>query len=279
MARQTQGSIICPKCGRLIGVGEEKCPFCGAWNPGLYGYAPALKRFFGDRFDIIKLIIGACVVLYVVSLVLQPSAIFQMRGLLSFLSPGPIAMILLGVTGSYGPFNPWQNHWWTVFTAIYLHGGLLHLFFNMMSIRNLGPALSEIYGPARLFILFSLTGAAGFLVSNVITGHFTLGASGSVFGLLGALIAYSRRHGSSMMTMQLWQSAIVMFAFGFFMPGVNNWAHGGGFVAGYALAHVLPPEDMRREGVGEQLSALGLLLLTLAGFVLSLLRGLMVVRG
>ena len=42
MVRQTQGSMICPQCGKLVGVNEEKCPFCGAWRPGLFGYAPEL---------------------------------------------------------------------------------------------------------------------------------------------------------------------------------------------------------------------------------------------
>ena len=138
--RQVQGSMICPSCGKLIGVGEEKCPFCGAWRPGLYGFAPALQRLFGRRLDLISIIVVSCVVLYVVALVLQPESIFRIRSLFSFLSPGTRALYQLGMTGGLAWREGW---WWTLLTAIYLHGGLLHIFFNVMWIRNLGPVVTE----------------------------------------------------------------------------------------------------------------------------------------
>lgn len=261
--------MICPRCGRLIGVTQERCPYCGAWRPGLFGYAPALKRLFGQRLDLISVIVTTCVVLYIVALALQPGAIFQMRGLFSFLSPGMLALYQLGMTGGAA----WQQHWWwTLLTAIYLHGGLLHIFFNVLWIRNLGPSVTEVYGPARAFVLFSVAGAAGFLVSNVVSGTPSIGASGSIFGLLAALIVYGRRRGSSMLTAQLWQWAIVMFAMGFFMSGVNNWAHAGGFAGGWAVARAMRLSDERRESVGVQVLALGLLVLTALGFVLSFVR-------
>ena len=141
-----------------------------------------------------------------------------------------------------------------------------------MWIRNLGPAVAEIYGPARSFILFSLAGAAGFLVSNLASGAPSVGASGSIFGLLAALIVYGRRHGSSMLTAQLWQWAIVLFAMGFFMPGVNNWAHAGGFLGGWAVAQAMRFLHERRESPAEQVGALALLGLTVAGFVMSFIK-------
>jgi len=267
--RQTQGSMICPQCGKLIGVGEEKCPFCGAWRPGLYGYAPALQKLFGGRLDLIPIIVTACIGLYVASLVLQPDAILQARGLFSLLSPGRRALYQLGMTGGLA----WQQHWWwTLLTAIYLHGGLLHIFFNVLWIRNLGPTVGEAYGPARSFVIFSIAGAAGFLVSNLATSHETIGASGSIFGLLAALIVYGRRTGHSMLTAQLWQWAIVMFAMGFFMSSVNNFAHAGGFAGGWVTAEAMRFHDERRESVGVQVLALLLLALTALGFVLSFVK-------
>src|SRR5262245_62364322 len=222
MARQTTGSMICPECGKLIGVGEEKCPFCGAWRPGLYGWTPVIQRLFGRRLDLITLIVSTCIALYVTSLVLQPEAILQFGGLFSFLSPGQRALYQLGMTGGVA----WQQGWWwTVLTAIYLHGGLLHIFFNVMWIRNLGPTVTEVYGPARAFVIFTLSGAAGFLVSNLASGSPSIGASGSIFGLLSALIVYGRRRGSSYLTAQLWQWAAFMFVMGFLISNVNNWAH------------------------------------------------------
>ena len=264
--RKTSGSMICPGCGKLISVTEEKCPFCGAWNPSLYGYAPAIQRFFGNRIDMVALIVMTCIGLYVASLVIQPEAIFQLRGLFSLLSPGTRALYQLGMTGGVA----WQQGWWwTVLTAIYLHGSLLHIFFNVMWIRNLGPSVTDVYGPARAFVIFSVAGAAGFLVSNVASGAPSIGASGSIFGLLAALIVYGRKRGSSVITAQLWQWALIMFVMGFLMSGVNNWAHAGGFAGGWACAQVMRFDEEKREGIWLQLAALGLIVATAGGVLLS----------
>jgi rhomboid protease GluP len=265
--RQTTGSMICPECGKLIGVGEEKCPFCGAWRPGLYGFTPAMQRMFGMRLDLINLIVVACGALYITSLALQPRAIFRISGFFGILSPDPDALYWLGMTGGPG----WlEGRWWTLLTAIYLHGSLLHIFFNVMWIRSLGNDVTEVFGPARAFVIFSLAGAFGFLLSNLASGSYSMGASGSIFGLLAALIVYGRKRGSAAMTFQLWQWAALMFVMGFMMSGVNNWAHAGGFVGGWLTAQAMRFSE-KRESRGVQLLALGLLGLTATGFVFAFL--------
>lgn len=258
--------MICPNCGKLISVSEERCPFCGAWRPGMFGYAPAMQRLFGRGFDFPRLVTTACVVLYGVALALQPDAIFHPAGFFSLLSPGTRALYQLGMTGGAAWGAGW---WWTIFTAIYLHGGLLHIFFNMLWVRDLGPAVADVFGTARAFVIFTVAGAVGFLVSNVATGNPSIGASGSIFGLLAALIVYGRRRGSSGMTTHLFQWAVVMFLMGFFMPAVNNWAHAGGFASGWVSAEAMAFGDERREGRVVLVLALALLAVTLVGFVLS----------
>lgn len=258
--------MVCPNCGKLIGVSEEQCPFCGAWRPGLYGWTPALQALFGRRLNLVAIIITTCIATYVVALLLQPEAISQPRGMLSLLSPGTRALYQLGMTGGVA----WQlGWWWTLFTAIYLHGGVLHILFNLMWIRDLGPVVGEMYGPVRAFLIFEVSGVAGFLLSNTMTSVPTIGASGSIFGLLAALIVYGRRRGGTAMSTQLWQWAIVLFVLGFLMPGVNNWAHGGGFAGGWASAYVMKGIDERRESVAILLVALALIGVTALGFVLS----------
>ena len=264
--RQTQGSLVCSHCGKLVGINEPTCPFCGAWRPGLYGWAPGLQRLVGHSLDLFSLIVATCVTLYAIALLLQPEAITQLRGMLSILSPGGRALYQLGMTGGLA----WQlGWWWTLFTAIYLHGSLLHIVFNVMWIRNLGPSVTEVFGPARAFVLFNLGGAFGFLVSNVMNGTPTIGASGSIFGLLGALIVYGRRRGSSMMSQQLWQWAIVLFVFGFLMPGINNWAHAGGFAGGWGCAYLMGFIDEQRESTAMALLAFAFIGVTVIGIVLS----------
>ena len=274
-AGMPSGSMICPHCGKLIGVGEDRCPFCGAWRPGLYGVTPWVQRLFGRRLDLDRLIVVACVALFVLALALQPAAIFQTRGgglfgsLFNFLSPGTRALYQLGMTGGLA----WQQGWWwTVFSAIYLHGSLLHVLFNLMWVRQLGPAVTNVYGQGRAFVIFTMAGAVGFVVSNLLGGAPTIGASGSIFGLLAALIVYGRRRRISMLSAQLWQWAIVLFVMGFIMSGVNNWAHLGGFAGGWGSAALMRFEDEKRETPLVQLLALALLALTAFAVVMSFVR-------
>ena len=267
--RQVQGSVVCSQCGRLVGVIERQCPFCGAWRPGLFGWSTVLRRTLGGRLDLFSAIVTVCVTLYAVACLLQPEALLRQTGLLSLLSPGSRALAQLGMTGGFAMERGW---WWTLLTAMYLHGGLLHIVFNMMWIRNLGPAVAEVYGPGRAFLLFNAAGAGGFLVSNLASGVPTIGASGSIFGLLAALIVYGRRRGSSLVTQQLWQWAIILGVFGFLMPGINNWAHGGGFAAGWVGARLMNLDDDRQDSSWVLLASLALIAATVAGFGLSLVQ-------
>ncbi len=272
--RQVQGSVVCPQCGRLVGVHEEKCPFCGGWRPGLFGWATPLRRALGGRLDLFTLIVGTCATLYAVALLMSVAGGESVLGggLFSILSPGNRALLQLGMTGGFAVDRGW---WWTLLTAMYLHGSLLHIVFNVMWIRNLGPAVTEVYGAGRAFLLFNVAGAAGFLASNLMSGVPTIGASGSIFGLLAALIVYGRRRGSSTMTQQLWQYAIILGVLGFVMPGINNWAHGGGFAAGWIAAQLMNLDDDRQDSSWVMLTSLALIVLTLVGVGLSFVR----VRG
>jgi rhomboid protease GluP len=274
-AGMSPGSMICPDCGKLIGVDEARCPFCGAWRPGFFGLTPRFQRFFHGRLDLDRVIVVACVALYVLSLALDPRAVLQMHGggmfggLFNFLAPSSRALFQLGMTG--GP--AWQQGWWwTVFSAIYLHGSLLHIFFNLMWVRQLGPAVTQVYGQGRSFVIFTVSGAVGFLASNLLSGAPTIGASGSIFGLLAALIVFGRRRRIALMTTQLWQWAIVLMVMGFVMAGVNNWAHLGGFAGGWGTAALMRFDDEKRETPAVQLLALALLALTAFAVVMSFVR-------
>ena len=161
-------SMVCPDCRNLISTEEKKCPYCGAYRPGLWGLGPALSRLFGSKIDVLTLIPTACIVLYVLSLLLDLDAALALRGgFFNMLSPGQFPMVALGMTYGNGP-------WWTLFTAIYLHGGLFHILFNVLWIRQLGPEVGNLYGPARYFIIFTTGGVVGFLLSNAVSGYPTL---------------------------------------------------------------------------------------------------------
>jgi rhomboid protease GluP len=190
------------------------------------------------RLDVARLIIAACVIAYAASVLLDPRAALRARGLFDILAPSSGALYALGATGAVA----WaEGRWWTLLTAIYLHGSLLHLLFNLMWVRQLAPAVESALGAARLVLVFHVAGAAGFLVSNAVGVHLTIGASGAVFGLLGAMVQYGRSRGGRFglaVFREYGQWALVIFALGFLMPGVNNAAHAGGFAAGYATARL-----------------------------------------
>jgi rhomboid protease GluP len=262
-------AMLCPSCRKLISDDEARCPYCGTLRPGLWGFGNKLQRLFGQQLLLVPLITTTCVVLYITSLLVDPRAVLAPSGSpFGFLSPSSRALYLFGMTGGYAAQ---LGHWWTLLTAIYLHGGILHIFFNVMWIRSLGSHAEAELGPARFFVLYSLAGAGGFVLTNI-TGGASVGASGSIFGLLGAMIAYHRRRGSSrdMLSQQYLMWAVALFAIGFTLPSVDNWAHLGGFATGYVMGLRLRGSDERHEGRSIQLLALALLVLTASGFVLSI---------
>ena len=275
MTKPQVRSIICPDCGKLISSDETKCPWCGAARPGVLGSQSRAANLFGETLDVVWTLPIVCIVLFVVSLLIDPESAMGGGSIRFLLSPGDRALALLGMTGSVPAANGLpilvKAPWWTVFTAIYLHGGLLHIFFNVMWIRNLGPEVDNAYGPAAYFVIFTVGGVAGFILSNAITGAPTIGASGSIFGLLAALIVYGRQAGSTlgnMMSARLWQWAIILFLLGFVMRGVNNFAHFGGFVGGWvaatAIGKLRPGAQVENRTV--QIAALVCLLFTLFAF-------------
>ena len=282
--RQRTGSVVCPSCGNLVGVNDERCYNCGRWNPGLWGFTPLLRRL-GNDLGFTPMVIGGCVLLYLASLLLSGGNI-GMNGLFSLLSPSTEAVFLLGASGAIPVFR--FDRWWTVLSAGWLHGGLLHIAFNMMWVRDLAPATGNLFGPSRLVLIYTIGAVAGFAASSLfgvllpgvpILGGagFTLGASAPIFGLLGALVRYGHRTGSSLVRSQAWGYAVALFVFGLIMPGVDNWAHAGGFAGGYAAAAVLDP--VQREKPIHLVLALGALALTVLSIVVSLLSGLALFGG
>lgn len=272
--RQRSGSIVCPSCGNLVGVNDERCYTCGRWNPGLWGFTPVLRRIGAD-FGFAETITSVCVILYVLTLLGSGRGI-QMRGMMSFLAPDDMSLLRFGAAGAIPVF--YLDRWWTVLSAGWLHGGLLHILFNMLWVRQLGPATVELFGTSRTIIIYVVGGAVGFILSSV-AGHYmpgvpllggaqlTIGASAPIFALLGAMVHYGRQS-SSIVKTQAAGYAVTLFIFGVLMPGIDNWAHAGGFAGGYLMSSVMNP--WRRERGDHMLLAFACLAVTLASIVASL---------
>jgi rhomboid protease GluP len=269
MFRKTSGSILCPSCGRLTNADAAECLVCGRRNPGMWGFSGPLGRMFRRR-SFTDAVTVACIALYIVSLVFDPLAALRPRGMFDIFAPSNQALFVLGGAGSI----PWElGRWWTLLTAIYLHGSLLHILFNVMWIRQLGPAVQDIYGPARLVVIFTVAGVTGFVASNLMGHPFTIGASGSIFGLLGAIVAFGQRRGGTYgaaVLKQYGQWALILFVLGFLMPGVNNTAHAGGFVGGFLSGLVLSLAERRAENQVDYVLAAACIVVTVVGYLLAL---------
>jgi len=257
-----QRSIPCPRCGRLIGALEACCTWCGAERPGVWARVVAWTNSDRNGDWQVTAIITANVVYYLASLLLSSHRGFSGNPL-NFLSPDQRSLMLLGTTGSVPVLS--LGHVWTLISASYLHGGLLHIFFNMMALRQIGPLVSSEFGPNRMFIIYTLSGVSGYLASCFAGVSFTIGASASVCGLIGALFYYGKSRGGSYgaavsREVSGWLISLVLF--GLVMPGINNWGHGGGIVGGVLLAKLLGYRDHSAETSGQAFLALVCLLVT-----------------
>lgn len=248
----------------------------------MWGYAP-LVRSLGQDLGFGPLIMGGCGILFVLSLLLSGGNV-GMSGLGDFLSPAPGALFLLGASGAVPVFG--LGHWWSIFSAGWLHGGLIHIVMNLLWVRQLAPVVADVYGPGRAVVIYVIASAVGFTFSSVFAffpigpfsgARLTVGASAPIFGLLGALVCYGRMGGSSMINAQAKSYAMMLFLFGLIIPGVDNFAHAGGFVGGYLTARWMNP--FKAERLDHLIWAVVLLLVTFVSILASVITGLPILRG
>jgi rhomboid protease GluP len=265
--------VLCTSCGVLVGVNDETCYNCGRRNPSLWGFAPALRALGGD-LGFVPFVMAASTIIYALTLIYSYPNI-NMRGVFGFLGPSPIAAFVFGESGAVPVFAFWR--WWTPLSASWLHAGLLHITVNMLAMRQLGPAVVELFGAGRTVIIYVLAGVCGFAASSTVGlflqapyiggSPFTLGASASIAGLIGALWYYGRRTGSSSVRAYATQLVLMMLLYGFMLPGIDNWAHGGGVAGGYLVARLLDP--LKPERVDHMIMAVVCLALSILSVVAS----------
>ncbi len=245
---------MCPSCGTLVGTTATKCHQCGAnVRFGMAAASRSLGQMLPTNAPVTYILLSLCCLLYGISLLYSTrsghSLMPEGGGLAAILNIGAIdgnTTLVLGST------LPWQyiivyNQWWRLITAIFLHGSLMHIVFNMWVIMDIGPMVEELFGSARYLFLYIATGAFGYAVSSL-AGQKSVGASGALLGLIGLLLASTTRSSSAssqMLRSNLIKWIVYIAIMGFMFSGIDNYAHFGGLAAGFVLGKLFvdrPPQ-------------------------------------
>ncbi|MCR1785379.1 rhomboid family intramembrane serine protease [Nocardioides carbamazepini] len=148
---------------------------------------------------------------------------------------------------------------WQLLTSMFTHVGPLHLGFNMLALWVLGPQLESLFGRGRYLALYLLSGLAGSVAVYWLSGEqtTTVGASGAVFGLMGALVVVGLKVGGNVQSLLMWIGLNVVLTFS--LPNVSWQGHFGGLVGGAAIAAVLvfAPKERRTALQVAGLTAIG----------------------
>lgn len=263
---KTRGNaILCPTCKKLIGADEAYCPFCTTPRPGAWLRNNPATRGFDDAGRLVRTIIYVNIGMFALSVLINPWSTDLSFNPFTFFSPDMDSLLLLGATGTI-PIDRFQR-WWSLISANYLHGGILHLAFNMMAFRQLSPVVIREYGGHRAFAVYTLSGIAGFWASYLAGIRFTIGASAAVCGLMGALLYFGKSRGGAYgqtVYKQVCGWAVTLFVFGFLVPGINNWGHAGGLAGGILAGFVLGYRDRKADHVFHTMLAFGSAALTVA---------------
>jgi rhomboid protease GluP len=229
---------ICPACGTLVGISATRCHECGTnLNFSMVAISKGLSEFFGGHAPVTTALLGINVVMFGLSLLRTMKAGGGVTSFLWGLSSRELYLL-----GSDMPFNSGLWQWWRAVTAMFLHGGLIHIGFNMMVLLDIGPVVEEVYGSAQFLFLYVAGGVAGNLLSAW-WGYSSVGASGAILGLIGVMIAITtKRSGAAMQAerSRLISWVVTIFVMGFLRAlRVNNVAHFGGLATGFVLGKLM----------------------------------------
>ena len=250
---------ICPECQIPASVGVQ-CPECV--REGNRSIRPTRTTLGGiarggSGAPVTMTLIGVCVLAFLAQQSIGSEVLVRF-GLIGGVNATDLGLGVIGVA---------DGEYYRLLSAAFLHGGFLHLLVNMFSLYLLGPQLEAMLGRSRFVALYLVSAVGGTAVSYLLNPpfQFSVGASGAIFGLFGAMVVVSRRLNYDLRPVLgiIGVNAVI----GFVVPQIDWQAHLGGLLTGglIAAAMVYAPRD-RRTVV--QVAGTGLVLALVAFVVL-----------
>ena len=235
----------CIRCGRQLTAFSLRkiCPWCKQHEAIQRGEVvqddvpqPVIRRPWAVRnesnISLTHILFGANVAVYL-AMAIGSGTVVNFPG----------DALLFGA--NYGPYTL-TGQWWRLLTYMFIHGGILHIAFNMWCLWDLGALCESLYGRWTYFAIYMITGVGGGLASLAWNPRtFSVGASGAIFGLAGALIAsfYLGEFSLPRAAIKGTLMSLLFFAgFNLFfgmLPGIDNSAHIGGLITGLVLGAVI----------------------------------------
>jgi membrane associated rhomboid family serine protease len=257
---------ICPECMIPAPVGYQ-CPECVARARREFREGPGRRvRTARARLSATRALLVVILAVYVIEIVVGgPNALVE----------GPSGQKLFEL-GAMFPLAIANGQWWRLFTSMFLHEGLFHIAFNAYALWIFGTVVEDALGSARFLLIFFVTGFLASATSYAfgpVTG-LSVGASGAIFGVFGAFVAYNfrRRHlAQAAANLRGAMLLILLNALLAFAYGRIDWrAHVGGFVAGLAAGYLAEGWGTRRQRTA--VTVIGFCILFLAGIALVAVR-------
>jgi rhomboid protease GluP len=275
---------LCPACGTLVGSTANRCHQCGAsLTFSLAAASRSLEKLMPTTSPATYAILSVSCLLYMVTLLatmrstgLQPPAGGGMGALFNLGGINGEVLLRFGASLPlrYDLLQPWR-----FVMAVFLHGSLMHIAFNMWVLMDVGPTIEELYGSARYFFIYVVTGIGGYLLSSTFAHGISIGGSGALLGLIGVLLAITMGRRSASLQMlrgQLIRWLIYIGVFGLLFPGIDNLAHLGGFITGFALGKIMMdrPPVAPEERKGAYLLGWGSVLVVVLSFAMAAMQAL-----
>jgi len=262
---------MCHECRALVDRSARTCPDCGASLSKVS--TPGVSRSFTNIFPGVTAVTGLILLANgFVFLLLMMAHAKAGIGMGLFRGFDWELMVRFGgglsVPQQMGDGAITGGEWWRLVTPIFMHGSMMHFFFNSFLLVQLGPLAQQVYG-SRFWPIYLLCGLCGSAASQLTRPTMTVGASGAIMGLIGLLLVHGLRNRSqlgqamkSLLIRLLVYTVVLSFVF-----NIDHRNHAGGFLCGALLAFLLPegePPSKSSALTSNLLSFLGVLLVLIS---------------